>query len=516
MSCTCANAGAAWPAPDSTPARLMVISDDERIGEQLALLGHTVFTVRPSRHPDGPTPAMLTRFAPDAVVGNAATSPVRDLPYIRVTIPDVCDDCVSRAHQPAIAAGLDDSLRALTARSGARDPRRVIISGYYGAKNTGDNLLLEAIARAIETHDPRVVISVAATNPTEVERAHGLPAYSRKDLPLITRHLDTCSGFVLGGGGLWNDYNFNELGGVAALFGTPIASIPGWTQTQLLARLLGSSTHGYGLGVGPLTDAGARELVHLAATGLHSLVVRDDESAAILRELDIDANVAPDPVYGLSLPNRAPAPVAEPYIALNLRDWQFDDDGYERELRAALAAWCRRTGYGIVGVPMQPSDVKTLQAFLAELPADIATTTLRWQHDPAQLLSALEHAAAVVAMRLHACLLAHRLGRGVVGLCYDPKVSQHFAQLHRDALALGLGADAQQIGTALDIAAQPLPGDVVAAIRAIEIASNAGLKALAQRIADAPPKRVLHDRRYDAPSPVATPAPKGFLARMRG
>ena len=515
MACTCANAGRRVVERTPKPLRLFVYSDDERIGRQLAILGHAVFVVRPARHPDGASPAMLERFRADAVITDRTDADFGNVERVPVRIPGVCDDCAAYAHQPAIADVLSAAVAGVTA-SGNAAGRNVIISGYYGAKNTGDNLLLEAIARALVASDPTIRISVAATNPAEVERSHGFPAFSRKELETITPYLDTCTGFVLGGGGVWNDYNFNELGGVAMLFDAPIASVPGWTQTQLLAQLLGVRTHAYGIGVGPLTDDGARALVHLAAVGMDSIVVRDSSSRALLEQLDVGAAIAPDPVYGLALPTSGARPGEQRYIALNLRDWQFDDADYRSHLRDALTTWCRAHSMTVVGVPMQPSDVKTLQAFLQDLPADIAHTTLRWQHDPSTLLAALQHAEFVVAMRLHTCLLAHRLGRSVVGLSYDPKVREHFVELHRSDFALTLSSDASAIGDAFAAARSGLASDTVARIAQLESAAAAGLQELAARIAAAPEKRVPATRTYPR-TPAAEPEPrKGFLGRMRG
>lgn len=520
MTCTCANAGATMPPRDSTPARLIFIGDDARIARQLRLVGHTVFHWRTSVHDGSPTDAVRQRFAPDAVVTDLQLDDTTDLPVIRVQAPTLCPHCTDLAHQPALAQHVVTALAAVTTRSGHPQARTVVISGYYGAKNTGDNLLLEAIAQSLMT-DPAVNIEVAATNPAEVERAHGFQSFSRKDLAVALPELDACSAFVLGGGGLWNDYNYNELGGTLALFDHPKASVPGWTQTQLLARILGAAVHGYGLGVGPLTDGGARELVRFAAQSMDSLVVRDSQSQRLLADLGVDSSVAPDPVYGLTLPEPAAAPLPGRYVALNLRTWNYADEQHRVSLRDALTQWCREHESAVVGVPMQPSDVKDLQAFLDQLPTDIPRVNLRWQHDPAAALGALAHADLVVAMRLHACLLAHRLRRPVVGLCYDPKVSMHFAELHRSEYALGLDADGNSIQSAMRTATAGLPTKAVERIATIEQAASEGLHELARRIAAAPVKQIPADRRYP---PASEPEPesgagaerKGFLARMRG
>ncbi len=103
---------------------------------------------------------------------------------------------------------------------------------------------------------------------------------------------------------------------------------------------------------------------------------------------------------------------------------------------------------------------------------------------PEQVIRTIAGCDAVIAMRLHACLLSHRLDVPVVGLAYDPKLRHHFAQLGAEANLLPLDADPATLAAALAMLVdQPIPVDR-GRVRELERRAEAGLAALAARLAE--------------------------------
>lgn len=80
---------------------------------------------------------------------------------------------------------------------------------------------------------------------------------------------------------------------------------------------------------------------------------------------------------------------------------------------------------------------------------DVKVSAMPVDASLAELVGVIEGARAVVSMRLHACLLAHRLTRPTIGLSYDRKVNAHFAQLGRESWLLPLTAKAGDVGSLL-------------------------------------------------------------------
>ena len=153
----------------------------------------------------------------------------------------------------------------------------MVVAGYYGAANAGDELILRAIAGRLARAGVQPV--VAAQSPSAVARTHGLPAFARVDVALAEAVVRASSAVVLGGGGLLHDHAFARSGGLAGMFAEPVLSVPGWAPLIVLAELLGRPAHLFGLGVGPLEDPDARHLVGWIAARANSVSVRDRRSA---------------------------------------------------------------------------------------------------------------------------------------------------------------------------------------------------------------------------------------------
>ena len=298
---------------------------------------------------------------------------------------------------------------------------------------------------------------------------------------------------MLGGGGLLNDIAFARAGGLAGLFSEPALSIAGWAPLVVLAEILGRPVHLFGLGVGPLDDADARRLVAWLVDRADSISVRDLHSRGLLERLPgVTASVelAPDPVYALDLGEARPPQALErlaggkPLLAVNLRPWQPAEPAeLHRRVAAAITPVARRHGLAVVGVPMQAGlDEAALEAVLGQLPQDIARLTLPWTADAATLAAVLRASAATLAMRLHACLISHRVGTPAVGLAYDTKVTSHFEEVERPASCLPLEAGPEEIERSLE-AALSRPGEARhPCIAALEGAAGTGLDRLAERI----------------------------------
>lgn len=345
--------------------------------------------------------------------------------------------------------------RALALRRNAARPRMIVFSGYYGAGNRGDELLLDALVGHLETALPDLVPVVAGSKPAVVEREHGIQSFARADLDAAEFYAAHASSMVLGPGGHWHDYSIHLAGGAAGIARGARVSPAHLAQLPLLVASYGATVHIHGMGVGPLDDSAARAAVHLTGSLASSITVRDQESAELLEPLchrwPADVVVSPDVVYGLPLPAppREPAVGERRRLAVNLRPWS-DSPEQRHLLHRTIIDHADRHHLDIVGVPMQATDVPVLAALAAEAAGQVKVDVLPADMPLPALLDVLRGSVGLVAMRLHASLLMHRLRRSAVGLVYDPKVGSHFGQLDRTAWAMGLDADAQTLIDALE------------------------------------------------------------------
>ena len=300
----------------------------------------------------------------------------------------------------------------------SRSPLRLILSGYYGRGNVGDEAILAGMVAAIRAHEPETRLTVISAAPESTRALHGVEAVSHRDPVGIARAIRASDGLVSGGGSLLHDQG-------------SLRPVPTYGGMILLSRLLGRPAAVHAHGLGPLTHRHQRWLAALALRAATSVSLRDERSAALLRQLGVRRTVpiVPDPALGLPPPVH-PDAHGRPRLVVSLRDWP----GSDRWLPAVTDA-LRRLGrrLEIVLLPMHlPEDVTLAERVASEI--DGARVAV-----PADYREAIEIVAGagiVLGMRLHSLVFAALATRPFVAVSYDPKVTAFAEQLGQP-----LGAD---------------------------------------------------------------------------
>ncbi len=346
----------------------------------------------------------------------------------------------------------------MTAR---RPTRAVLIAGYYGFGNTGDEAILAAILNGLHARSPEVSVRavVVSGDPAETQRRHGVEAVAWRDVAAIARAARGCDLVLVGGGGLFQDHWGVEPG---TLLTPDHYGISFYAGPAVLAALEGKPLALVGLGVGPLASPPARRMVRGVCEASAFLSVRDAASRDLLIASGVEAEriaVSADAAFALapgptrrragdllremgvepsaSSPSTSPSP--SPIVAVALRPWTLggDPDRWESEVAGALDRLIEKTGGRLLFVPLQRSSRadeddagvaarvrgrlgRTAAARSAALPAPLS---------PSETLGLIASCDLVLAMRLHAAVFAAAGAVPPVGLGYDPKVRSLFERL---------------------------------------------------------------------------------------
>lgn len=314
---------------------------------------------------------------------------------------------------------------------------RVVLSGWYGAVNLGDELLLETIARWVrEAGAEPVALSV---HPEHTRAVSGIAAVPYADASAIGAELASAGLFVLGGGGLFQDYD----GFDAARASTFPASGPVlFAQHFAMARAHGVPTLALAQGVGPLRDAAARAMVADLFERANGVSLRDDASAALLRVCGVtrELPVAPDPGWShvvepllAGLPEQRWSELrGRPLLAVVLRHWPYTqgwEDDFAAAFRGAVPAdWaCVWLDFSRAPPEAEPGS-EIARRMIARLNDDAVHVV--WEGGtPAEAAAMIARCDACLAMRLHGLLLALAAGRPAAAIEYDGKVSALAASL---------------------------------------------------------------------------------------
>lgn len=379
--------------------------------------------------------------------------------------------------------------------------KRVILSGFYGANNAGDEMILRSISRRIAAADKSTQVVIAAENPLFVELTHGLEAFRRSTHHVADSYSRNASAIVVGGGGLWHDYTFSRAGGIRSLFTGAKISIAGFSILPMIGMVRQVPFFGVGLGVGPLHDPDAKQLLKWVANHATSIQVRDQESLDALDELDLKTpcSLEPDVVYAVDLGDTTPdAALRERagerlIVGVNVRHWQKESGQPNLvALAAALDVIAARGNVYFVGIPMQEGGSHDRDAleFVFSRMQDRSSTEIYAEvigvHNIANVLNSFDY---LIAMRLHAALIAHRLHKRVLGLSYDPKVRKHFAEISRSDFVLDISASATQVVEKFDVLLSvqgELSTQSLADVAKMELDASRALERVAADIARVP------------------------------
>ena len=162
----------------------------------------------------------------------------------------------------------------------------------------------------------------------------------------------------------------------------------------------------------------------------------------------------------------------------------------EYRVARALELVARTHDCALVGVPMQAKhDEEILKRVFAMINIPRPSLVLDWTEHFEELFGTIQISRALLAMRLHACLLGHRLGVPTLGITYDPKVEQHFKELGIEERALSYSATVDDLVAGLTqvLALEgKLETRVYQRVVSLEKATRDGIRSLAAVLGEAP------------------------------
>ncbi len=328
--------------------------------------------------------------------------------------------------------------------------KRIVISGYYGFSNTGDEAVLASIVGGLRRHEESAGITVLSARPDETAETYGVSAVPRMDFGRVAEAIRGCDLFVSGGGSLLQD-------------ATSFRSLAYYLLTIGIARRAGRKVMIMGQGIGPLRRTVSRMLTRRAVDGVPLITVRDPESADLLAEIGVRRSrieVTADPALtlepcpqeeALGLLEEAGIEIGQDVIAVALRDWP-ETPGIDEAEADALAALSDRLPARLLLVPMHKPNDTQLASRIRQKLGDRASV-LPARCSPRQVMGVMSASSMVVAMRLHALIFAASAGVPALGVVYDPKVGSFLAAAGQDGITLrevASGMLADRVMTAWD------------------------------------------------------------------
>lgn len=323
--------------------------------------------------------------------------------------------------------------------------QKIIISGYYGFSNSGDEAVLQSILLALQKHAEAAGIPVEpvvlSMDPEWTAATYGVEAVHRMKLGEVRRVISESAGLISGGGSLLQDVTSSK-------------TIPYYLAIIKLAQWQGKPTFIYAQGIGPVNRKLFHPLIKSVFRKCRYVSVRDEQSQQLLQTMGLnpaDIEVVPDPVMGLTLPedgasrSEQGAPGAPDNlpdsaardsvmrtVGVSVRFWEQSRSELDAIAEGLLKA-CAQQPLHLRFLPFHhPADneaslyvMQKLESGIAELGGKVSICEDALH--PQQMLREVGQCDVLIGMRLHSLIYAAGRRTPLIGISYDPKID-HFLE----------------------------------------------------------------------------------------
>jgi polysaccharide pyruvyl transferase CsaB len=300
----------------------------------------------------------------------------------------------------------------------------VLVLGYYGFGNFGDELILAAVQTELAEIDTHAIFVVNDPGQYASMQSSRSMFVDRRDLAGIRRAIHDCDYVMLGGGGLIQD-------------ATSLRSSLYYLGIPLLASLQRKGIISYAQGVGPIRRPFIQRLTRLVFGRMALIDVRDEASAYTLRSCGVrkrEIHISCDVGLSLLMAQRqvhSNVSCTRPRIvaAVNARfGWTAE------ETASFLDCLASQYAAQITLVVLFPS----MDSSFSRAVRDRLLTTSEVIDSPTaqELVDVCSSSTLIIAGRYHMAAAAVAARSPVVGLAYDAKIAQlaasfKFLSVHR-------------------------------------------------------------------------------------
>lgn len=315
---------------------------------------------------------------------------------------------------------------------------KIMISGYYGFNNTGDEAILKSMVGAFKEKIPQIRIVVLSHSPLQTSQTYQVKAINRLHLIAIIRCLRDTNLFISGGGGLLQDSTGKGW------------SILYYLGLILIARIIKAPVMIYAQGIGPINKKINKLLIKSILNKVDIITVRDNPSKKLLNNLGVSSPliyVNSDPVFLLKKKNINHIIDNYPYIqelinsdnrpliGVSVREYKSNGSDSKRIFAQVADYLIENYKVKIIFLPFKfDEDVHISEEVLSLMKnqADV----LKIRLEPEELLSVLSRLSLVVGVRLHSIIFSSMANIPFIAFNYDPKVKYFVEDLGLSELLL--------------------------------------------------------------------------------
>jgi polysaccharide pyruvyl transferase CsaB len=299
---------------------------------------------------------------------------------------------------------------------------KVLISGFYGFDNAGDEAILQSIVSQICNVSRDIDIVVLSACPEKTSSEFKIKSVNRFNFLRIISAIRNCDILISGGGSLFQDR-------------TSISSFWYYSAIILLAFILKKPVFAYAHGIGPIRSRFNKKLLRFVMNRVAKLSVRDQRSKTELQNIGVSREITTtiDPAFLIEPVSREESVKllekemgqsieGRRRIGFSIRLWE--EEGHV-DVAGIFAKVCDRVkkelDADVLLIPLHNKEDVTLAENIASLMTEKATI-IKEKYTPAQIIGMYGLLDVSVCIRFHGLVFSIMNGTPVVAISYDPKI----------------------------------------------------------------------------------------------
>lgn len=302
---------------------------------------------------------------------------------------------------------------------------KLLISGYYGFHNKGDDAILKALVSDLRKNFNNIELSVLTANARQTKNRYGVEVINRNKYFKTIKAIFKSDIVISGGGSLLQDI-------------TSPRSLYYYLCIILISRIFRKKILLIGHGIGPISNKFNRFLTKIVLNKVDYISVREKHSKEDLIDMGItnEITVTSDPVIDLTPTDielgrsilRDKINVDKKTVGISIRSIDFVNPKQYEQLKKFIESASKKVN--LVFLPFHlEQDLQILDSLEEEFGALDATTFLKSNYSVDEMLSIMDNFDLLIGVRLHSLIFASVVNTPIIGISYDPKIEYYLNTL---------------------------------------------------------------------------------------
>ena len=281
---------------------------------------------------------------------------------------------------------------------------KVVLSGYYGFDNFGDEAILQVLINNLKNIDAD--ITVLSYNPKKTAQLHDVKTVFTFNILKVIKSISSTDVLISGGGSLLQDV-------------TSLRSLFYYLFIIFVSILFCKRVIIFAQGIGPINHTFARKCTINLLKKASLITVRDERSKKLLNEWGLKSILVNDPVWGINIKTIRP----KPKIGIQLREWKYMSDEFFLNLVKKVAKEFDDKEICIYSLQdKQDKEICLRFENYLHMENPKVKTHVYYSMSVSDFVNNMRSLEYLIAMRYHAIMIGLKYGIKTLAINYDPKV----------------------------------------------------------------------------------------------